>query len=171
MAPNLVHRVLYLNLDFPDPCSADLPALLNILRLVLEPASVFSFINAFSSNYGCNTRTTKTCCARISIVLHLAVRVLLCLLQLRFCLVDVIMKSLSVHMQLFSVDVKVSVRKLEQMALDLLLEGVVTDVDRRRIQTTRDRDVIICEERTKTRRFCTVLLIDSRSQPRHTCVM
>ena len=38
-------------------------------------------------------------------------------------------------MQLISVDVKTSVRKLEQTALDLLLEGVVTDVDRRRIQT------------------------------------
>ena len=143
------------------------PPLLNILRLVLEPASVFSFINAFPSNYGCNTRTTKTCRARISIVLHLAVRVFSCLLWLRFCLVDVIMKSLSVHMQLFSVDVKVSVRKLEQTAL----EGVVTDVDKRRIQTTRGRNVIICEERTTTRRLCTVLLIDSRSLPRHACVM
>ena len=40
------------------------------------------------------------------------------------------MKSLSMHMQLVSVDVKTSVRKLEQTPLDLLLEGVVNDVDR-----------------------------------------
>ena len=48
------------------------PPLLNILRLVLGPALVFSFINAYVSNYGRNTRTTKTCRARTScrILLH-----------------------------------------------------------------------------------------------------
>ena len=40
------------------------PPLLNILRLVLRPALVFSFINAYLPNYGCNTRTMKTCHAR-----------------------------------------------------------------------------------------------------------
>ena len=81
------------------------------------------------------------------------------------------MKSLIMHMQLVSVDVKASVRKLERTVLDLLLEGVVTDVDSRRIQTTSGRNVIIREECTTTRRLCTVILIDSRSLPRHACVM
>ena len=52
--------------------SGMVPPLLNILRLVLGPALVFSFINAYLSNYGRNTRTTKTCRARTSchILLH-----------------------------------------------------------------------------------------------------
>ena len=45
-------------------------------------------------------------------------------------------------LQLYSVDVEASVRELEQTAIDLLLEGVVTAVDKSRIQITTCTDVI-----------------------------
>ena len=64
------------SLSLPDPCSAVntgiIPPLLKILRLVLGPALVFSFINSYLSIYGRNTRTTKTCRTRTScrILMH-----------------------------------------------------------------------------------------------------
>ena len=45
-----------------------------------------------------------------------------------------------------------SKHRFEQTAL----VGVVTTVDRRRIQTTTCRDVSLREERTTSRRLCTV---------------
>ena len=70
-------------------------------------------------------------------------------LSARLCLVDVIMKSLRMQLAGYSVDVGASVRTNG-------LLGVVTAVDRRRIQTTTCRDVSLREERTTSRRLCTV---------------
>ena len=75
----------------------------------------------------------------------------------RLCLVDVIMKSLS--MRLASVDVEPSVRELNNRLLICYkkVTSLCTAVDRRRIQTTTCRDLILHEERTTNRHLCTVL--------------
>ena len=71
------------------------------------------------------------------------------------------MKSLS--MQLASVDVEPSVHELDKwLALDLLLEGVVTAIDRCEYKP-RVWDIILREECTISHHLCTVIY--SRSLP------